>query len=494
VINQIQPYILGVDIGTGSTKAVACNFNGRILGSAQYHYPVSSPKPGYSEQDPELILSAFISCVKDMVIETGHAPDAISFSSAMHSLIMVDIDGIPLAPMMTWADSRSEDIAAKLRASSQASHLYRTCGTPIHAMSPLSKLMWLRENEKELFAKAYKFISIKEYLWYFLFSEYRVDYSLASSSGMFDISALEWSEEALELAGTNATRLSVPVATTTYRDFIDPKAAELLTLPAKTPVIIGASDGGCANLGSFVNKPGVASLTIGTSGAVRITSNVPVIDDTAMVFNYLLDTHTYVCGGAINNGGIALDWLLKTFLPGATYKEAFEQIATIQAGSNGLLFLPYLYGERAPLWDTKTCGTFFNIKPEHTHTHFLRAGLEGICFALNDVLQTLEKASSTIEQVHISGGFISSEVWTQLLADITGKKLLIIQQEDASAIGAVFLAMKALNLPPVQQPVSDAVIIPDMNNHTIYQKNFTVFKKLYKDLADTMHWAHDNLK
>ena len=492
MINR-QEYILGVDIGTGSAKAIACNFEGEVFATAQYHYPVSSPQPGYSEQDPELILSAFISCVKDIVIETGHAPYAISFSSAMHSLIAMDANGKPLAPMMTWADSRSEDIAAKLRSSSQASQLYRTCGTPIHAMSPLCKLMWLRKNEKELFEKAHKFISIKEYIWYFLFGEYQIDHSIASSTGMFDIKALEWNEEALTLAGISAKQLSEPVATTMYRSDIEPKAADLLTLPANIPVIVGASDGCCANLGSFVDKLGIASLTIGTSGAVRITSPTPIIDDTAMIFNYLLDTQTYVCGGAINNGGIVLDWLLKTFLAGATYKEAFEQIATIKAGSDGLIFLPYLYGERAPLWDTKTCGTFFNIKPEHTHTHFLRAGLEGICFALNDVLNTLEKASSPITQVHISGGFISSEVWTQLLADITGKKLIIIQQEDASAIGAVFLAMKALDIKPVQQPISDAVIVPDQTNHSIYQKNFTVFKRLYKDLADTMHWAHDNL-
>jgi gluconokinase len=488
----MQPYILGIDIGTGSTKAIACNFEGETLASSQHYYTVSSPKPGYSEQAPELILAAFIQCIKDVVAKLGTSPYAISLSSAMHSLIPVDANNKALAPMLTWADSRAEDIAVKLRASLKASQLYRSCGTPIHAMSPLCKLIWLRENEKELFTSAHKFISIKEYIWHYLFREFQIDHSIASSTGMFDIMQLQWNADALSVAGINADKLSQPVSNSFHRSDIHPSAAKELNLHPGTIFIIGASDGCCANLGSFVNGPGIVSLTIGTSGAVRITSPAPVYNDEAMIFNYLLDDKTYVSGGAINNGGIVLDWLLKSFSSGESYDDAFNEISTINPGSDGLIFLPYLYGERAPLWDTKTCGTFFNIKPIHTKAHFLHAGLEGICFALNDVLQTLEKASTSITQVHISGGFITSPVWTQILADITGKKLVIIQQEDASAVGAVFLAMKALNLKPVQQPNADAVITPDHSNHTTYVKSFELFKKLYHDLAAAMHWAHDN--
>jgi gluconokinase len=167
-------------------------------------------------------------------------------------------------------------------------------------------------------------------------------------------------------------------------------------------------------------------------------------------------------------------------------------MATIPAGSEGLIFLPYLYGERAPLWDTKSCGVFFNIKPQHTQAHFLRAGLEGICFALNNVLQTVETSSAPIHQLNISGGFITSPLWTQMLADITGKTLAIVQQEDASAIGAVFLAMDALGLKKIDSPAvnEELNIIPDPVNRESYSYNFEVFKKLYHDLRDTMHWVH----
>ncbi|MFI5136463.1 MAG: gluconokinase [Sphingobacteriales bacterium] len=494
----MQAYLLGIDIGTGSTKAVAVNFKGETLGVAQHYYPVKSPQPGYSEQEPELIFAAFINCISDIVKQIGEGPSAISLSSAMHSLICVDQNGKVLADMMTWADARSEKIAQKLRDSDAGAGIYKTSGTPIHAMSPLCKLIWLRENEQALFAATHKFVSIKEFIWYRLFNEFQVDYSIASATGLFDIIQLKWNDEACALAGITPGKLSAPVNTTYKRNDLNASLSASLNLRADTSFIIGASDGCCANLGSFVSGPGIASLTIGTSGAVRITSPAPVYNYEAMIFNYLLNEHTFVCGGAVNNGGIILGWLIKNFLakPSAAqadYEKLFDEIANIPAGSEGLIFLPYLYGERAPLWDTQSCGVFFNIKPLHTQAHFLRAGLEGICFTLNHVLQTLETSSAPIRQLNISGGFISSAVWTQMLADITGKTLAIVQQEDASAIGAVFLAMDALQLPrPVEdQSVSvELNIIPDQANHQTYNKTFLIFKRLYDDLKDTMHWVY----
>ena len=492
-----QPYILGIDIGTGSTKAVAVGLQGTVIHVSQHYYPVKSPKPGYSEQDPELILEAFLNCITDTVKEIGE-PEAVSFSSAMHSVIPVDENGNALADMMTWADARSEEIAGRLLRSGKGAEIYRISGTPIHAMTPLCKLIWLRENEPALFERTIKFISIKEYIWHHLFGDYEVDHAICSSTGLFDIKKLAWNNEACELAGITIGNLSSPVSTTYKRRDIKLSVASLLGLNNSIPFIIGASDGCCANLGSYVSGPGVASLTIGTSGAVRITSPQPVINAEAMIFNYLLDEHTFVCGGAMNNGGIVLNWLLQNFmdkkLPGHDdYTELFELIATIPAASDGLLFLPYLYGERAPIWDTKTCGTFFNIKPSHTRAHFLRAGLEGICLALNDVLNTLENASGPIEKLHISGGFTTSAVWVQMLADINGKELVILQEGDASAIGAVLLALRALDIQAFPEPEYDRQksIFPNMDNHNIYKGSFALFKKLYHQLKGIMHEVHD---
>ncbi|QKJ32529.1 gluconokinase [Mucilaginibacter mali] len=484
-------YILGIDIGTGSTKAVAMGTGGNVLATVKQHYPIQQPHAGHSEQDPEQIYQAFIKCVADVVGQLRSSPEGISFSCVMHSLIPVDADGNALAPMMTWADTRAEHIAQSIRDSVGGEHIYRTSGTPIHPMSPLCKLIWLKDNQPELFNSAHKFISIKEYIWHKVFGIFEVDYSVASGNGLFDIIRLKWSREICNFAGVDSNKLSEPVDTTYIRSGMKPDVAAILNIPAETKLIIGATDGCCANLGSLAIAPGTAALTIGTSGAVRVTGNKPVYNFGSMTFNYLLDGKTYISGGAVNNGGIAVNWLLSSFLNitgigSKDYDNLFNEIARIPAGSDGLVFLPYLYGERAPLWDAGASGAYLNVKPVHTQAHFLRAGLEGICFTLKDVLQTLE-ASVQINQLNVSGGFVSSDVWMQLLADITGKTLVMLQLEDASAIGAVYLAMQVLYPgTDLSAPEQFSVVEPNMSNHRLYAQTFPIFKQLYADTRASM--------
>jgi gluconokinase len=493
----MEQYILGIDIGTGSTKGVALNVNGVVLASSQYHYPIYQPHPNYSEQNPELIWGAFVNCVQDVVKQLKQAPQAISLSSAMHSLIPLNEKGEALSQMITWADVRSEEIAERIRVSAEGETIYKETGTPIHPMSPLCKLIWLRENEAELFDSTHKFVSIKGYIWHKLFNQFEIDYSIASATGLFDIKKLIWSDMACKLAGVKLNQLSNIVNTTYVRKGLTNLSANLLGIPATTAFVIGASDGCCANMGSYVTEPGTAALTIGTSGLCVLRGPQPVYNYKAMTFNYLLDEKTYVSGGAVNNGGIAVDWLLRKFLNkldlnSASYNTLFKAIDSVPAGSDGLLFLPYLYGERAPIWDANSSGAYLNIQPQHDQNHFLRSALEGICFALNDVLNSLEGASVEIEQINISGGFITSETWVQMLADITGKRLMILQSEDASAIGAIFLAIKALyphqQLPVIEKPV---LIKPNIDNHATYAQLFPLYKKLYDDLKATMQTLHE---
>jgi gluconokinase len=486
-------YVLGIDIGTGSVKAVAVDLQGRSLGERQQYYPFNSPKPGYHEQDPEQIWGAFADCVKGIIAKTGSQPKAIGLSSAMHSFIAVDENCTPLAPMMTWADNRSSEIALKLRATAEGIAIYKATGTPLHAMSPLCKLIWLKENEPELFYKAYKFISIKEFIWYQLFHEFKIDYSIASSSGLFDIVKHTWYADALALAGITDKVLSGPVATGYFRNY-HPENPVTGFLNPDIPINIGASDGCLANLGSMADKPGIAAITIGTSGAVRLASGKPLPNERAMTFSYILDDDTYICGGPINNGGIAMQWWLRNFigaaLTEADYELAFQQIAGVAAGSGGLIFLPYLTGERAPIWDSESCGNFFGVKLSHTKANFSRAVLEGICYALKDVLEAVQQNAEQIIQINISGGFKKSEVWVQTLADITGKNLAILQSEDASAVGAAMMATKAAGLTkeyPVYTVDEMKIIKPNPNNTETYNRYFAIYRQLYTDLKITMH-------
>ncbi len=496
----MQPYILGIDIGTGSTKAVAVNFTGQVIYAVQQHYPTLHPQPHYSEQNPETIWQAFLYCVQNVVHQTQTSPTAICLSSAMHSLIPVSAGGDALADMMVWNDTRSADIAERLMASATGKSIYENTGTPIHSMLPLCKITWIKENNPNLFQQTHKFISIKEYIWYKLFHEFEIDYSLASATGLFDIKQFTWNIEALSVAGINAERLSQPVATDYKRSNLKEEIASILTINRNMPFVIGASDGCLANLGSFAIEKGIAALTIGSSGAVRIAHAQPIFHYDTMLFSYYLDANTFICGGPTNNGGNAVEWLLKNFLqipsPNPNdYTALFDRISQVPNGSDGLLFLPYLNGERAPIWDAKSCGVFFGIKPHHTQDFFLRAVLEGICYALSDVLDIVEQLSEAIEQINVSGGFIHSGLWMQLLADITGKKLCLVQTQDASAAGAAYFALKQLDIVHTYSSLTEETpvyIMPDKNNHAIHQKNRRLFKSLYPALKKAMHQAHDD--
>jgi gluconokinase len=358
-------------------------------------------------------------------------------------------------------------------------------------MSPLCKLIWIRENHNEIFNAAHKFISIKEYLWYRLFNEYRIDHSIASCTGLFDLGKLNWNTDAMRVVNIDPERLSEPVATSYTRKGLSP-AAHLLSVVGDVAFVIGASDGCLANLGSHAIEPGLAAITIGTSGAVRVASQSPA-PSRAMTFSYILDEQTYICGGPVNNGGIALQWLLRNVfgkenLSQEDYDGFFELIKPIPAGSEGLLFLPYLNGERAPVWDASASGSFFGLRLQHGQGHLGRAVLEGICYALNEVLVTLEQYTGPIYKINVSGGFVHSEVWMQVLADITGKPLVLMHTEDASAIGAAYLAAKALNITDKypQPEQKGKVIEPDVQAHKIYRNGFVSYARLYPALKGMM--------
>jgi len=490
-----EKYIIGIDIGTGSTKAVALDSKGTIIGNSQTFYPTQSLHPEFSEQDPEVIWQAFADCITKLIGDVKYAPLSISLSSAMHSLVVIDKNNKPISPLITWADTRSGDIAQRIRKLPEAEKLYQTTGTPIHSMTPLCKIIWLKENAPEIFTAAFKFISIKEFIWYRLFKIYQIDHSIASATGLFNIESLKWNEFSLKLCGINASQLSEIVPTNFLRKNADSSVLSLLNISAETFFCIGASDGCTANVGSYAIEKGTAALTIGTSGAVRIASPKPIFDFASMSFNYLLDEKTFICGGPVNNGGNVVDWLFEAILnnpkPSETdFEHLFKMIETVPAASEGLIFLPYIFGERAPVWDEKSTGIFFGIKSSHTNAFFLRATIEGICYSMKQVMEIVESSTNKIVQLNVGGGFIHSKTWMQILADITGKKLGVIESEDSSAIGAALINMQVLKMIEEYdslQPKNDLVVEPDLEKHKIYEKYYAVFENLYKPMKDLMH-------
>jgi gluconokinase len=485
-------YLLGIDIGTGSTKAIAVDQQGTVLFATHVAYPTLQPFPGHSEQAPELIWQAFVKCIQNTTSKLG-SPLVISLSSAMHSVVPVASNGQPLCNLILWSDNRSAAIADRIKNSASGEMLYEQCGTPLHAMTPLCKILWLKENATEIFAQTSKFISIKEYIWFQLFSAYEIDHSIASATGMFDIEALNWNSNALQLLDITTEQLSTPVSTG-FKRKLNATVAEQLNVSADTTIVIGSSDGCLANLGTQATRSGVAALTIGTSGAIRVTRDKPVFNFESMPFNYRLDEETFISGGPVNNGGIALKWYAENFL--ATKLETVEDyqkllgvIPSIEPGSNELIFLPYVLGERAPIWNSEACGVFFGMTAQHHRAHFTRAVIEGISLALYHVGRALEK-NEPIKQINVSGGFVRSTEWLQILADIFGKEICLVHSDDASAIGATYLAMKSIGIiksyDEIKMNVS-ASFYPDMTRHRHYASHvFPKYERLYNLLKDEM--------
>jgi gluconokinase len=462
--------------------------------STQAAYAILNPQPGYSEQAPELIWQAFIKCLNRTISHFNEQPQGIAISSAMHSLIAVDSACKPLMNMITWADNRSASIADHIKKSALGEMVYEQTGTPLHSMSPLCKIIWLRENENERFKTTYKFISIKEFIWHKLFGVFEIDHSIASATGLFDIEKLAWNDNALSLAELTKEQLSQPVSTTHKRQGINHEVATQSGISVDIPFIIGASDGCMANLGSFAIEPGTAALTIGTSGAIRVGNTKPTFNFEAMSFNYRLDEETFISGGPINNGGGVLKWYIQNFLkielnsPG-DYTTILGEIDKVPAGAAGLLFLPYLLGERAPIWNSNACGVFFGINGQHQQGHFTRAVVEGITMALFHVANELENSGLSIHQVNVSGGFVHSKTWLQILADIFNKKVCLINPEDASALGAAYMGLKSLGLIKSYdqlKPQHITTFTPNNEQHKIYEKSFLRYKMLYTSLRGMM--------
>jgi gluconokinase len=497
-VHYMNQCVTGIDIGTGSTKAVTIDTAGKVIASAQSYYGVNTPVEGYAEQDPMILWEAFVHCISEVAKQTGRLPMSVSISSAMHSLLVVDAGNNSITPLITWADTRSGQIAESLRQSPAGREIYTATGTPVHSMSPLCKIKWLQQHEPGIFSRAFKFISIKEFIWYRLFKDYQVDHSIASATGLFNTAGRCWHTASLEFCGIRPSQLSEPVATSFARNDVDATAASLFQIAGDTTFCIGASDGCLANIGSHAIEPGIAAVTIGTSGAVRIAGHNPLLNYEAMIFNYILDEGTIISGGPVNNGGNIVKWLFKAFLNNANpteedYRQLFASVEGIPAASQGLLFLPYVYGERSPVWDESASGVYLGIKEHHTRAHFLRAALEGICFGLQNILDILEAATVPIRQLNVSGGFVHSRLWMQLLCDVTNKNLLLTQSEDASAMGAALFFLKIKNLIPDYSiaAATSVTLTPSKANNALYEKYYSVYKGLYKQLSSSMHVLHD---
>lgn len=473
-------YFIGLDIGTSSAKAVAFSATGKVLASHAIAYSISHPQPGWSEQDPSEIVEAIINSIHKIGTKlAGHQPIMISFSAAMHSIIAVDEEGRPLTNCIIWADNRAVEISEDLRQTETGKSFYSRSGVPVHAMSPLCKLLWLKQNQINVFSVSHKFIGIKEFFFHTLFAKYIVDTGMASATGFFNVHTRRWDEKILSFMGLEEARLS-EVVSPYHIEYLRPGHLFAgLIMFSKTAFVVGSSDGGLANLGNGAMGRGSLAITIGTSAAARMVTQDVHTDEQMRTFCYHLKDECYIAGGASSNGAIVLQWLKESLLEHKESMENFFSMATsVPPGCDGLLFLPYILGERAPLWNSKARGVFFGLSITHGKAHLVRAAMEAVVYNLYSIGRILMEREK-ITTIFANGGFASSQLWIQMLADMFDVTVFVNDIEESSAWGAVMVGMEALGIPAVEIKSSRKKYAPNQAHHETYLQCFEKFERIY---------------
>lgn len=485
-------YVIGVDIGTTNTKAIAVDTHGNTQDRYELPNVTSNPLTGYYEQDPEPLFQNIKTCIAHIAHRMAERYRsarvvAVSFSSAMHGVMALDEAYKPLTNCMLWSDNRSAPTASELKGTPLGQQLYAHTGTPIHAMSPLCKLAWMKVHMPDVHARATRFVSVKEYVFFKLFGEFVVDFSIASATGLFDVHQCQWYAPALAYAGISPSQLSRPVPIS-YR-CVGLRAADATTLgiAPDIPFVIGGSDGCLANLGAGATAPGVAVVTVGTSGAIRVAKGVPAQDVAGRVFSYMLTPELHIIGGAVNNGGNVLQWFLDSFGGGGVNSDQdvttlIARAESVEPGADGVVFLPYLLGERAPIWDASAKGAYFGLRMHHRQEHLARATLEGVIFGLYHVARVVVEQAGPITQIHATGGFFDSDFCVQLLADVFATPVHVRDDADGSALGAVVTALHALGylheLKLADAGVDTKTYMPDAVRHEQYALAFDRYLRL----------------
>jgi gluconokinase len=340
----------------------------------------------------------------------------------------------------------------------------------------------MKETNYEPYKKASKFVSIKEFLLYRWFGRKVVDYSIASATGLFDIHTLSWNQDALGLAGITEDQLFTPVPPTEVLQGLKQSISQRTGLPGNIPFVVGASDGSLANLGIGAINPGEVAVTIGTSGAIRQLVSKPRTDYQAQkTFCYAFTDSLSLIGGATNNGGIVLKWLKETFGNNETIESLLSQAEKVPPGSEGLLFLPYLNGERAPIWNSKVRGNLVGLSLSHKKEHIIRAGLEGVIFSIYHVGQELEQLAGRSTKLLASGGFARSPLWLQILSDVFNQEVHVPLSHQSSAWGAAWVGLHAINEVQDLHAIKGSIPLlgtysPNEENHKQYQELFAAYK------------------
>jgi xylulokinase len=480
--------LLGLDLGTGSAKALLIDASGTVHGEGTASYSVRSPRPGWAESDPRDWWDA---CAKAVRAAVGGSVSvsALGLSGQMHGVVLSNAAGRPLRPAVIWADTRSAGVLARYRELDAG--LLRVLANPLAAGMAGPSLLWLRDNEPEAYRAARWALQPKDWLRLRITGEALSEPSDASATLLYDLETDGWSWPVIEALGLRRNLFPPLIASGAQAGTLTREAAENLGLPADLPVAAGAGDTAAALLGSGLLEPGPVQLTVGTGAQIFSPREGPVPDPCLRTHLYRA-AHDHPSGryysmAAIQNAGLALEWALKAL--GASWDDAYREGFSVPAGAGGVTFLPYLSGERTPHLDPDARGAWVGLGLAHGRAHLLRAAFEGVAFALRDGLESLEEAGVRAPELRLAGGGTAQAPWRQLLADVLGRPLGLLTASvapTASARGAALLAGLAGG---AYTSVEETLLLAPEVRETVlprddapYEAAYARYKELYPQL------------
>lgn len=499
----MSKYILAHDLGTTGNKATIYNLKGVLCASETINYPTYYPKSSYVEQDPKDWYKAICESTKRLLKVSKISKEDIAcicFSGQMMGCLLVDEKGKPLRNMITWADTRSRKQEQLMIEKLGMEYVYKVTGHRISASYSAAKLLWIRDNEPEVYKLAHKMLQAKDYIVYCLTGNYVTDYSDAGGTNLFDIENKVWSKDIVQKLDIDMSLLPDVRPSTDIVGHVTQKAAMDCSLLTGTPVVIGGGDGTCACVGAGVVDIGSAYNVLGTSSWISSASIKPVFEKDMKTFNWVhLDEKLYTPCGSMQAAGFSYNWFMDTFYKTLCeitgdidniHDIIAEDVMQSKPGANGLLYMPYLLGERSPIWNLDARGAFIGLSAMTTKKDMARAVLEGVGYNLKVILEALDP-DNKIESITMIGGGAQGKVWLQILADIWGRQLLIpTYLEEATSMGAAvcggvgigvfmdFSVMKSFNT--IKETVE-----PNKDNEQIYSKMYAAFNNAYDGLAQT---------
>jgi len=488
--------LLGIDVSTTGVKALVIDRDGAISDSFTSPLHLSNPQPLWSEQKPNDWWQAAVNSIQHVVRENaGGDIAAIGLTGQMHGLVLLDEAGEVLRPSILWNDQRCAAECDEIRARLGKERLIQISGNDALTGFTAPKIVWVRNHEREVYDRARHVLLPKDYLRYKLTSEYAMDKADGSGTLLFDLQRRDWSNELLDALDIPAAWLPPTFEGPAITSRITAEAAQATGLSEGTPVVAGGGDQAAQAVGVGAIRPGVVALTLGTSGVVFAATETPLIEAQGRLhaFCHAVPERWHLMGVMLSAAG-SLQWYRDALYPNVSFQELVNEAAEVAPGSDGLLFLPYLCGERTPHPDPLARGSWVGLTTRHTRAHLTRAVLEGVAFGFKDMFSLMQDVGlGEIDEVRVSGGGAKSNLWRQILADVLESELVTVNTTEGAAYGAALLAGVAAGVwPNVDRACAQTIrvsdrVTPNETNTARYAEMYRQYQSLYPALRTVSH-------